>query len=234
MKHSPEFVAICDEARGRIRELTLEEYLDAPEAWTLVDVREESEFQAFQVPGSVYLGKGVLERDAVQRFGKAAPLLLMCGGGYRSALAAEALQRMGFDHVASLAGGIKGWWRHLLARGGAVSGLSVRSETTVPGDLHVQGDLDVRAPLTVQGLLTVDGLLESSAPLRCRDLRAKAALLSGPTRVDGAAHVRLLLGEMECPDLTAGRLPDGLPPAFQDDPSGAVRAWVRGRLVLDR
>ena len=75
MKHSPEFVAICDEARGRIRELTLEEYLDDPEAWTLVDVREESEFAAGHLPGARLVPRGFLEVKADLQHPKRDPWL---------------------------------------------------------------------------------------------------------------------------------------------------------------
>jgi len=78
----------------------------------LVDVREDREWQAGAMPGAVHIGKGVLERDIVAQVAdKSTEVVLYCGGGYRSALAAENLQRMGYTRVWSLAGGIKGWWR---------------------------------------------------------------------------------------------------------------------------
>lgn len=113
MQHSPEFAALCEEARQRIREVTVEQLAQ----WraqgrrvTLVDVREDHEWQAGHVEGAEHLGRGILERDIVQRHpDKAQGLVLYCGGGYRSALAADNLQKMGYRQVFSLAGGWKAW-----------------------------------------------------------------------------------------------------------------------------
>jgi rhodanese-related sulfurtransferase len=113
MAHSSEFVAICEDARARVREISLEELLVRREELLLVDVREDREWQTGPMPGAVHIGKGVLERDVMARIpDKGTEVVLYCGGGYRSALAAENLQRMGYTKVWSLAGGIKGWWRH--------------------------------------------------------------------------------------------------------------------------
>ena len=112
-RHSPRFLAIVEEAREGIRETdvpTVRERLDRGDPFVLVDVREESEWQAGHVPGAVHVGKGVLERDIE----KAVPdpdteIVLYCGGGFRSALAAEALGRMGYTRVLSMDGGMRGW-----------------------------------------------------------------------------------------------------------------------------
>src|SRR5436305_14920573 len=112
-KHTPRFLQIVNDARSRIRELTIDDVkkkLDAGEAFHLVDVREDHEWAAGHLPGAVHLGKGVIERDVEQKFpDTAAPLVLYCGGGYRSALAADNLQRMGYTNVLSVDGGFRGW-----------------------------------------------------------------------------------------------------------------------------
>lgn len=111
--HSPAFVALVDDARSRIREIPARELaaaLAANPAAKLVDVREESEFAAGHVKGAVWLGKGVIERDVEAMFPDlATPMYLYCGGGYRSALAADNLGRMGYTQVVSVDGG----WRTL-------------------------------------------------------------------------------------------------------------------------
>ena len=113
MTHSPRFLALVDAARERISETTVEavrKRREAGEAFTLVDVREGHEWAASRIPGAVHLGKGVIERDAQSRFPDLdAPLVLYCGGGYRSALAADALRAMGYTRVESMDGGIRGW-----------------------------------------------------------------------------------------------------------------------------
>lgn len=113
MKHSERFLAIVNDAKSRIQEATVED-VQADQAagndFLLVDVREESEFAAKHAVGAVHLGKGVIERDveaAVPDPSK--KLVLYCGGGYRSALAADALQKMGYTNVYSLAGGWRAW-----------------------------------------------------------------------------------------------------------------------------
>jgi rhodanese-related sulfurtransferase len=112
-QHHPGFLRVTDAARARIREVHLEE-LDALRganpAWTLVDVREDAEWAAGRIPGAVHLGRGVLERDIEARFpDPATPLVLYCGGGYRSALAAASLLDMGYENVVSLVGGVRAW-----------------------------------------------------------------------------------------------------------------------------
>lgn len=111
--HSPGFVALVDEARTRIREIPARELaaaLQANPAIRLVDVREESEYAAGHVAGAEWLGKGIIERDVEVKYpDRDTPLYLYCGGGYRSALAADNLQRMGYRNVVSIDGG----WREL-------------------------------------------------------------------------------------------------------------------------
>lgn len=111
--HSPRFLKIVDEARARVRECTIDEVharMNRGERFTIVDVREESEFARDHIPGAVHLGKGIIERDIEQRFpDMETELVLYCGGGYRSALAAENLGRMGYTKVISMDGGYRGW-----------------------------------------------------------------------------------------------------------------------------
>ncbi|MEQ9096713.1 sulfurtransferase [Leptolyngbya valderiana BDU 20041] len=113
MKHSEKFLAIVDEARGRIKECTVEDVRKmqaAGEAFELIDVREESEFARGRLPGARHIGKGVIERDAEAKLPDPdAKIVLYCGGGYRSALAADNLQKMGYRDVISMDGGYRGW-----------------------------------------------------------------------------------------------------------------------------
>jgi len=112
-KQSERFLKIVDESRKRVRELTVDEVkakLDRGEKFQLVDVREESEFAKDHLPNAIHLGKGIIERDIEERVpDTAAPLVLYCGGGYRSAMAADNLQRMGYSNVISMDGGIRVW-----------------------------------------------------------------------------------------------------------------------------
>lgn len=112
-QHSARFLKIVDDARKRIREVSLDDVkgkLDRGEQFLLVDVREESEYAKDHLPGAVHMGKGVIERDIEERVPQlAAPIVLYCGGGYRSALAADNLQKMGYTNVVSMDGGIRGW-----------------------------------------------------------------------------------------------------------------------------
>lgn len=111
--HNPGFVAIVNEARSRIRECTVDDVkrrLDAGEKFHLVDVREESEYAVSHLPGAEHIGKGVIERDIETKIpDKGADVVLYCGGGYRSALAADALQKMGYTNVISMDGGFRAW-----------------------------------------------------------------------------------------------------------------------------
>ena len=112
-KHSPGFLKIVDDAKTRVKECTVADVkrkLDQGDKFTLVDVREESEWNAGHLPGAVHLGKGVIERDVEAKIpDHATPLILYCGGGFRSALAADNLQKMGYTNVTSMDGGWRGW-----------------------------------------------------------------------------------------------------------------------------
>src|SRR5437588_1053462 len=111
--HSPRFLQIVQDAKKRVRETTVDQVkakLDRGDKFHLIDVREESEYAKDHLPGAVHLGKGVLERDIEKTFPDAsAPLVLYCGGGFRSALAADNLQKMGYTNVISMDGGMRGW-----------------------------------------------------------------------------------------------------------------------------
>ncbi len=112
-QHPPRFLKIVDDARSRVRETNVDEVkkrLDRGDKFLLVDVREESEFAKDHLPGAIHLGKGVIERDIEARVPDlGAEMILYCGGGFRSALAADNLQKMGYTHVISMDGGIRGW-----------------------------------------------------------------------------------------------------------------------------
>ena len=109
MVHSPEFLKIVDDAKSRIRQIDLEGYkkmLAAQEKHLLIDVREDSEFAAGHAAGALHLGKGIIERDIERTVpDKNTRMVLYCGGGFRSALAADALQKMGYTQAISLDGG---------------------------------------------------------------------------------------------------------------------------------
>jgi rhodanese-related sulfurtransferase len=113
MKHSPEFLRIVDDAKTRIKEVDIhkvKEWLDSDKKFCLIDVREESEWAASRLPCSIHIGKGIIERDIERTIpDKNTTLVVYCGGGYRSALAAESLQKMGYTDVASMADGWRGW-----------------------------------------------------------------------------------------------------------------------------
>jgi rhodanese-related sulfurtransferase len=112
-KHTPRFLQIVNDARSRVKECTVDDVktmMDKGEKIVLVDVREESEFAKDHLPGAIHLGKGVIERDIEQRVPDPnARLVLYCGGGYRSALAADNLQKMGYTNVLSMDGGMRDW-----------------------------------------------------------------------------------------------------------------------------
>lgn len=115
--HSPGFLALVAEAKKRIREIDIEEYKrmrESGEAGQLIDVREDNEWQTAHAAGAVHLSKGIIERDIETTFpDRASKLVLYCGGGYRSALATDNLQRMGYTNLLSLDGG----WRAIEASG---------------------------------------------------------------------------------------------------------------------
>src|SRR5687767_14678864 len=113
MKHSPGFLAIVTAAKQHVRETTVPAVaarLERGETFHFVDVREDDEWRAGHARGAIHLGKGVIERDIETRIpGKADPIVLYCGGGFRSALAAEALGKMGYTNVESMDGGMRAW-----------------------------------------------------------------------------------------------------------------------------
>ncbi len=113
MQHSPRFLKIVDDAKSRIKEADVDEVkerLDRGDKFLLVDVREESEFAQDHLPGAIHLGKGVIERDIEGRVPDLnTPMVLYCGGGFRSAMAADNLQKMGYTNVISMDGGVRGW-----------------------------------------------------------------------------------------------------------------------------
>lgn len=112
-QHSPRFLAIVEQAKQTVREYAVREVkarIDAGEAFHLVDVREESEYSTARIPGAKHLSKGIIERDIEKSIRETSEtIVLYCGGGYRSALAAEALSRMGYENVISMDGGFRGW-----------------------------------------------------------------------------------------------------------------------------
>jgi rhodanese-related sulfurtransferase len=112
-QHPPRFLKIVDDAKTRVRETTVDETksrMDRGSKFILVDVREESEFAKDHLPGAIHLGKGIIERDIEARVPDLnAEIVLYCGGGFRSALAADNLQKMGYKKVISMDGGIRGW-----------------------------------------------------------------------------------------------------------------------------
>ena len=111
--HSPRFLDIVNATKQRVRQVTVDDVrqmLDGKADFLLIDVREDNEWAKDHLPAAVHLGKGILERDVEQRVPDlSTPMVLYCGGGFRSALAADALQRMGYTNVASMDGGIREW-----------------------------------------------------------------------------------------------------------------------------
>jgi len=112
-QHPPRFLKIVDDAKTRVRETdidTVKKQMDRGEKFLLIDVREESEFAKDHLPGAIHLGKGIIERDIEARVPELnTPMILYCGGGFRSALAADNLQKMGYTNVISMDGGIREW-----------------------------------------------------------------------------------------------------------------------------
>ena len=113
MHHNPGFLRIVGDAKSRIRETdvpSVKAMIDEGVKFLLIDVREESEWTAGRLPGAVHLGKGIIERDIETAIpDKQAEIILYCGGGYRSALAADSLQKMGYENVLSMDGGFRSW-----------------------------------------------------------------------------------------------------------------------------
>ena len=112
-QHSARFLDIVKDAKTRVREVSVDnvkQKLDRNEQFLLVDVREDNEWQNDHLPRAIHLGKGIIERDIEQRVPDVnAPIVLYCGGGFRSALAADNLGRMGYTNVLSMDGGIREW-----------------------------------------------------------------------------------------------------------------------------
>jgi len=113
MQHTPRFLKIVNDAKSRVKETTVDEVkqkLDKGDKILLVDVREQSEFAKDHLPGAIHLGKGVIERDVEARVPDVkTPMILYCGGGFRSAMAADNLQKMGYTNVLSMDGGVREW-----------------------------------------------------------------------------------------------------------------------------
>jgi rhodanese-related sulfurtransferase len=113
MKHSPGFLAIVNDAKARVRECSIADVrarLERGETFHFIDVREDAEWAVDHAAGARHLGRGVLERDVEQLIpDPAAPIVLYCGGGFRSALAADNLQKMGYRDVVSMDGGMRAW-----------------------------------------------------------------------------------------------------------------------------
>ena len=112
-KHAPGFLKIVDDAKTRVKECTIDDVkqkLQAGEKFTLVDVREDHEWAKGRIKGAIHLGKGIIERDVEATIpDHSTPLILYCGGGFRSALVADNLQKMGYTNVISMDGGWRGW-----------------------------------------------------------------------------------------------------------------------------
>lgn len=112
-RHPPAFLELVEEARTRVTETdvaTVRRRIEQGDAFHLIDVREDGEWDRGHLPGAVHVGKGVIERDIEERVPDPdADIVVYCGGGYRSVLAADALRKMGYRRVASMAGGYRGW-----------------------------------------------------------------------------------------------------------------------------
>lgn len=113
MAHAPQFLKLVNEAKKKIKETNVADVKrrsDAGEKFILVDVREDNEWSKGHLPAAVHLGRGIIERDIEQRVpDTSAKIILYCGGGFRSALVADNLQKMGYSNVESMDGGWKGW-----------------------------------------------------------------------------------------------------------------------------
>lgn len=113
LQHGARFEALVAEAKQRVKEVSPQEVLamlTANAAFALIDTREDSEWAADHLPKAVHLGKGIIERDIESQFPALdQPMIIYCGGGYRSALATDSLQRMGYTNIRSMAGGMRRW-----------------------------------------------------------------------------------------------------------------------------
>ena len=113
MKHSPQFLKLVNEAKPRIRETSISDVkkrMDSGEKFLLVDVREDHEWANGHLPGAVHMSRGLIERDIEVKVPEtSSKMILYCGGGFRSALVADNLQKMGYSNVESMDGGWRGW-----------------------------------------------------------------------------------------------------------------------------
>ena len=113
MQHSPEFLKLVNDAKSRVKEVTISDVQgmqDAQEKFEFIDCREDNEWKAGHAAGARHLGKGIIERDIEMAVpDKSAKVVIYCGGGFRSALAGDTLQKMGYSNVLSMASGIKAW-----------------------------------------------------------------------------------------------------------------------------
>ena len=113
MKHSPQFLQLVNDAKKRVKETNVTDVklrMDSGEKFLLVDVREDNEWEKGHVLGAVHMGRGVIERDIETKVPEASTkMILYCGGGFRSALVADNLQKMGYTNVESMDGGWRGW-----------------------------------------------------------------------------------------------------------------------------
>ena len=113
MQHDPDFEILVNEIRPQIKELSVtqvQQKFAAGEKFIFIDVREDNEWDAGRIPNSIHIGRGVLERDIAANIAdKSAEIVLYCGGGFRSALSADNLQRMGYQNVVSVDGGWRDW-----------------------------------------------------------------------------------------------------------------------------
>jgi rhodanese-related sulfurtransferase len=142
--HSPGFLELVQDAKSRIRQITIEEYVtrtERGEKAILVDTREDHEWERGHLPGAIHLSKGIIERDVEKSIpDKAAPVVCYCGGGFRSALVCDNLQKMGYTNVISMDGGFRGW----VARGwpveeGAGAGPPGATTAAVPTEPAADG-----------------------------------------------------------------------------------------------
>ena len=111
MKHNEAFLALVNDAKSRVKQIDIDEYQKMPrEGHVLIDTREDNEWAAGHAAGAIHMGKGIIERDIETKVpDKSATLVLYCGGGFRSALVADALQKMGYENPISLVGGWRAW-----------------------------------------------------------------------------------------------------------------------------
>ena len=113
MKHSPQFLKLVSDAKKRVKETNVEDVkrrMESAEKFLLVDVREDNEWANGHLPGAVHMGRGIIERDIETKVPETSTkMILYCGGGYRSALVADNLQKMGYTNVESMDGGWRGW-----------------------------------------------------------------------------------------------------------------------------